>query len=749
MATITASAAGGSWTSGATWIGGVVPTAADDVVLNSSSGNVTINGTSGAPNRCRDLTCTGYTGTLSHPTNTYLEIAGSLVFSAAMTYSTNNSARLSFTSTSSGKTITMAGKQPPPTTFNGVGGGWTLQDSFSVVTTDSTVTLLAGALDTNGQNVSGQFATSGTLVRSLTLGSTIWSLGGTSRSWTVTTTTNFTLSAASSTILFGTTTTGTLNGAGLTFGTIEKTTGGGTLAINGNNTIGTINFSSGTMTIGGTLNVTTMNQNGSTVVNIGLSCVFGTYNLNTTTLGASTILTQNQTIGTLNVSSTARGLIASSTIGAQRSINVSNISGFTRADFRDISGVGSANWDLSGYESGDCGGNSGIIFTAPATLTWNFGNGNWSNASMWQPLSRVPLPQDTARVAAGSFPAANKTLVMDVPRVGSIFFDNATNQGSVSGNTTEVYGDITYTAPSIVGISGGLFTMRKRGIQTITTAGKNFQPQLNIDSFSGTVKLLDNFTSNRAAGSSIASGTFDHNGFDYTLSAAGFVQTGGNLIAGGNMSVLNFTSSVTNSRSFTMPTGDLNLTGTGTIWNTATAVNLTLTKSTSKINITDTSAVAKTFSGGGMAFNDIEISGAAGNADVNFVGSNSFNKFDPKPNASVKFTAGSTTSMVIPFPTKGTAGNPITIGSITAAQHTLSSASGMIVGDYFNISYSNASGGAQWYAGSHANDNGNNNGWIFSDPAQLKIGNVSPSSIYVGSQAVSKVYLGNQLLWSA
>lgn len=53
------------------------------------------------------------------------------------------------------------------------------------------------------------------------------------------------------------------------------------------------------------------------------------------------------------------------------------------------------------------------------------------------------------------------------------------------------------------------------------------------------------------------------------------------------------------------------------------------------------------------------------------------------------------------------------------SQHTLSKSSGVVICDYLNISNSNATGGALWYAGSHSLDTTNNDGWIFGDPRRV------------------------------
>jgi hypothetical protein len=127
-----------------------------------------------------------------------------------------------------------------------------------------------------------------------------------------------------------------------------------------------------------------------------------------------------------------------------------------------------------------------------------------------------------------------------------------------------------------------------------------------------------------------------------------------------------------------------------------------------------TGATAKTFVGGGSTFNCTVNQGGLGALTI--TGSNTFgNITNTVQPASILFTAG-TTSTFSNFSLSGTAGNLITIGSVTAASHTLSKASGTVSSDYLSISRSTATGGASWYAGANSTNGGNNSGWVFTAP---------------------------------
>ena len=107
MAQITISNAGGNWSATGTWVGGVVPTNTDSVIASATSGNLTIDGTSGSPNLARSVDFTNYVGTLTMGSTAYLKLGGSgfssggYIFRAVsgMTWSPNAAAIIEFAST--------------------------------------------------------------------------------------------------------------------------------------------------------------------------------------------------------------------------------------------------------------------------------------------------------------------------------------------------------------------------------------------------------------------------------------------------------------------------------------------------------------------------------------------------------------------------------------------------------------------------------------------------------------------------
>lgn len=674
-----------NWDADASWSttsGGVAdttkPTAADDVFLNASSANCTIN----AAAFCRSINCTGYTGTLSHGAFTVTigdATAGAsniaLKFVAGMTYQEFSATRaFDFISTSATvQTIDFAGKQTGNLTFNSTSNGSYQFTGAHTSVVSAITTLTKGTLDINGQTCSwGSFVANGLSTRSLTLGAASITITGTGTCLTTGTDTgSITFSGASSTI------------------TLNSTSGGRAITSNTSCIFGTIvDTGSGGLTLNTALSCANFTRTGTAI--------------KTDSLSLSGNLTCSGTFTCNGNSTINRVLVQSSTVGTARTITAATWA-VTNTDFQDITGAGAGSRDFSAQtDVGNCGGNSGITFPASVAQTATMStNQNWSTAGIW--TSRVPLPQDDV-VMTG---VTGGTLTADMPRLGrSISWTGATGSptwaiGSVSNS---IFGSITLI--SGMSLSGtNTTTLAGRSNYSITSAGLTFTPTMQIVAPSGTYSLNDalnvgntNFT--------LTNGSFVDNGFSFTGSK--------------------FLSANSNVRSVTA-TGTYNLASTAalTLWDFSTATNLTFTGSTSTIVFTAASANTRTFAGGGKTFGTLTYTVAGSTGELDITGSNSFAQinFSDVTNArSLKFTAGTTTTIRNGngFNVQGTAGKLMTVSSITGATHTLASTSRQVC-SYLNVSYSIASAGL-FYAQTTSTDGLNNTNWIFTDAPILSVG---------------------------
>lgn len=259
-----------------------------------------------------------------------------------------------------------------------------------------------------------------------------------------------------------------------------------------------------------------------------------------------------------------------------------------------------------------------------------------------------------------------------------------------------VYGNLTLSTGMSLTASTFTWTFRgTSGTQQITTNGKTIDFPITFNGVSGTFQLQDALTQGSTRDVSLTNGTLDLNGKTLTVGIRFSTVTGTkNLTFNGG----------------TLVCPDPNTTS----FNNAQPTNFTTTAGTGTGVISMTAATAKTFVGGGSTYNCTINQGGAGALTI--TGSNTFDNItNTVQPASVLFTAA-TTSTFSNFSLSGTAGNLITIGSVTAASHTLSKASGTVSGDYLSISRSTATGGSSWYAGANSTDNGNNTGWIFTAP---------------------------------
>jgi hypothetical protein len=264
------------------------------------------------------------------------------------------------------------------------------------------------------------------------------------------------------------------------------------------------------------------------------------------------------------------------------------------------------------------------------------------------------------------------------------------------GANTVVYGNLTVSSGMTVASSTATMTFgATSGTKTITTNAKTLDFALTFNGVGGAWQLQDALTLGSTKTCTLTNGTIDLFGKTFTVGTRFGTNTGTkNLTFNGG----------------TLVCPDPNTTS----FNNAAPTGFTTTAGTGTGTISMTAATAKTFVGGGSTFNCTINQGGAGTLTI--TGSNTFSNItNTVQPASVLFTAA-TTSTFTNFSLSGTAGNLITIGSVTAASHTLSKASGTVSADYLSISRSTATGGAGWYAGANSTNGGNNSGWIFTAP---------------------------------
>lgn len=674
MTTIVAAAGGGAWTVGATWIGGVAPTAADDAQLGAGSGPVTIN--SGAV--ARSLDCLGYVSTLTHTAGVTLALgdatagAGNIALRlvAGMTYTLGSAttSAINFVSTSATQqTINTDAKTLGNWTINGVGSNYILASANTIGAT-ATFTLAAGTFDT------GNFATSwglfvisgGAPAKILALGSSAIAITG----------------SAGNTVLDSLTgVTHTANTAVITFaGTVSQ--------INGGSWNGT------SLVFATTVNAASI-LNGSTVANV-------TYNGPAIRTGSLTIGATTSITGTLTVignSAINRVIVQSSVIGTSRMVTVAAFS-FTNVDFSDISAQGAAiPW--TGTSMGNALGNTNITFDTSVTQTHTASaGGNWSDSTKW--TSRVPLPQDNVIVDVNT----TGTLTADMPRRGAdITFAgflgtlNATVAGHMYGSITLGVG-MTYTGA--VGL-----TLAARSAKTITSNGKQFTNNLTIGGPGGTYTLTDTL-SVMAAFTNAASSTF--NSADFGITAATMLSS----VTGNNPTINLGTSTITLTDTTGAGTWIFSVAGAGVILNASTATFVIANPSATTRRIL--------LSGKTIGTLTYTVAGSTGTLEIVTValltGTIGTLNFSDATNArTLLFSPATTTTIATDWNVFGGPGRVVTIGSVGGAMnHTLSKPTGTVSTDYLSVSRSQAVGGAYWYAGANSTDGGNNSGWIFTVP---------------------------------
>jgi hypothetical protein len=232
----------GNFSSTATWStstggagGASVPLCHDTVVLDASSAAGTY--TNDMPRACADLTCTGFTRTLSNSVTT--RIYGSVTLGSGMTLSMASAVVLTGRGST---TLTSAGKVFGGTVqWSLITGTCTLGDAFA---TTGGVTWDTGTFTDAGFSFTAQAVNVFSAGMTINLTGTVTLTATSATPWTYGA---GTVNASTATIVYSVASASSriFQGGGKTYGTLTYTVAGSTgqLQITGQNTFGTINFS--------------------------------------------------------------------------------------------------------------------------------------------------------------------------------------------------------------------------------------------------------------------------------------------------------------------------------------------------------------------------------------------------------------------------------------------------------------------------------------------------------------------------
>ena len=671
----------GDWTDTAHWsdaqngVGGFsVPTQADNVFFTSNSGTGTI--TVNAIASMLDFDVTGLAQNITLANAAYaFNVYGSLALSTKLATSFTGTGYLYLKATSTGKTITSNGNTSGWNRlyFDGVGGTWTNQDDWNSVTSTN---LTNGTWNQSIYNISNRAFGYGVGTAILTM---------TSGTFLTTEGCYFHINSGGKTFNCGT-------------GKIKNisTTGGGNLYV-GTNTFYDVEaycISSG----GGSglctfrnLTVTHNGVNGFIALNEGLP---------------SWVINGTFTVSGYNAAE--RRISVPGLIGTQRTITVNGSIIASNVDFRDIKGAGTANWDLSGIDggSGDCGGNSGIIFT-PAQPQWykhTSGDCSWSDSTKWfrdqakTIAGRVPLPQDDATFDATSFTGVS-TLNVNCTRIGRSLNMEGVNQ------------DVTFSLAKAIECYGS-FVLGNN----ITCYGGFSKNLLGIGDF-----VINTFNKNIPSNFTIYRGNYTANSNITLIGEAGnqMLINGGNFnLNGFNLSCILF--STVTSGTVNLGSGTINLVSGNPVWSSYTSIssntNLIATNSTISLqtnsNPTNDNPRIDALN---KVFGKVIIGGNTTKAQQ-IVQSCTINELIINEGKKLNISAGKTVS-IGNLTAIGTSINPITIGSTTTGStFTLNKTQPLnekIECDYLILQDSKVQPAKTWYAGKNSVNNGNNTGWDF------------------------------------
>ena len=606
--------------------------------------------------------------------------------------------------------ITSAGRSfSQPIAIDSPSGSVTLQDDFTTGTTRTT-TLTNGTLNLQSFTLStGLFNASGTTTRTIAFGTGNITCAGTGSVFEITTSTNLTLSGTPNVYITSTGSTAItirtrdigavcnffFTGGTYSLSLFESINRGGYNSLDFTGFAGTVSNAGGGV-IRGNLKFST----GMTWAASATAIIFA--GTSTTQLITSLNKTFDFPITFDGVGTTFR-LEDALTMGSTRTATLTNgtldLQSFTLSTGLFSSSNSNIRAIAFGTGQISCTGTGIFVWNTPTVTSLTTTGSKVVNITSTGATSITVNTGPLSEANAVDFNFTGGTYALTFLASGSERARNVDFTGFAGTltaiNVCTIYGNLKFSTGMTITPAANTMTFgATSGIQQITANSKVFDFLLNFNGVGGTFQLQGTLTQGAAYSTLLTNGTLNLNGQNLNVgttfrTAAGtknLTFNGGSLICGAATAVAFDNLAPTG---FTTTAG----TGTGTISMTA--------------------ATAKSFIGGGSTYNCTLNQGGAGALTI--TGSNTFSNItNTVQPASVLFTAA-TTNIFSNFSLSGTSGNLITIGSATAANHTLSKSSGVVSVSNCSISRSSATGGATWEAlTDNGNVNGGNNtGWIF------------------------------------
>ncbi len=684
--------------SGSTTTHLVVPTQDDDVYFdaNSFSQNgciVKINSSA----VCKGMNWTGaaYNPTLSGDFNN-LRIYGSLTLIPAMNLTF--AGQIYFESINYGNTIVTAGKQLKyNVTFDGIGGGWTLNDGMDVT---GNITLVNGSLNTNSQPIKcSRFVSTQNNLRTLNLGASLITVigNGNNPEWNIEEKA-LTFSAGTSTIMFTGSDVSVFPGNKLNYYKLIFADSSSTHTLNDSSTYMKVEFrGNGVIQKNNTYDTLAFSPGMLYVLQAGRTQFI---NSSLTALGTCT--------GSITIRSSV----------PENSTFISKAGGLIDIEYvtlRDCWANGGAVF--TARNSVDLGNNNGWnIFPAPPlNLYWVGGTGDWTDPSHWSLSSGgpggacIPTPNDNVYFDANSFTADSQSVTINTGNAtcGNMSWNGANFNPVLKGpNTNElaIYGSLELNQNMSQTFTGYVYFESQAQGKTIKTNGKQFLNNIIFEGDGGGWTLLDSL--NCASSISFYHGTLNTNNQSVTCER--------------------FISDVNNARTLDLGSSLITLIGSGknAQWN---VVNTGMTFDCGTSLIRFIGKEVSMFSGNGLNYYNVEfydpnetysLYSASTFNKVTFFGNgiifdnNSYNDLIFSAGKSYIFYSNSIQTIYNRFLVPGTCASPVSMfATSNGLNATIHKDSATVTISYVTMRDIHAEGTAVFTA-NNSIDLGNNTGWI-------------------------------------